>query len=95
MYEDVAHTVANKPLTIDALGNDRDHRFADPSNRECLHIHYVGQTENGKTELINHNQQIKYTPNPGFRGTDKLQYGIQSETYRDSMQVGSVTVSVK
>ncbi len=93
--DDVAQTVANRPLIIDALGNDKDHRFADPSNRECLHIHYVGQTENGKTELISNNQKIKYTPNPGFRGTDKFQYGIQSRTYRDSMQVGSVTVNVK
>jgi len=93
--DDVAQTSSDKSVVIDVLANDKDYRFADPSNRECLHIHYVGQTANGRTELINSNQQIKYTPNPGFKGTDKFQYGIQSKTYRDGMQVGSITVNVK
>ena len=93
--DDVVYATVDAPLVIDALGNDQDYRYADPSNSESLHLHYAGQTENGRTELINQNQQILYTPNPGFRGIDKFQYGIQSNTHRDGMQVGSITVHVE
>jgi hypothetical protein len=93
--DDVVQAAEGQSVIIDSLANDKDYRFNDASNTECLHIHYVGQTANGRTELVNDNQQIKYTPNPGFKGVDKFQYAIQSKTFRDRIRVGSVTIHVK
>lgn len=81
-------------ILISPLDNDLDHRFADSSNTRCLQVSFVGQAAIGTTERVG-TRQIRYTPSPGFIGTEKFQYAIQSSTFRDRIRVGSITVHVK
>jgi len=91
--DDVANTSPNNSVLIGVLDNDRDFRFQDFHNTECIQVTFAGQAANGTTEIVG-DRQILYTPRDGFTGTEKFQYAIQSNTYRDRMRVELVTVHV-
>ncbi len=66
--DDTAITDENMPEIIDVLAND-----TDPDN-DPLSVGSVTQPANGTAETVFSNQAVRYTPNPGFSGTDVFTY---------------------
>jgi hypothetical protein len=64
---DVATTVSNSSVVISVLANDTD------PDGDTLSVANVTQPGNGAV-VINPNQTITYTPNPGFVGNDSFSY---------------------
>jgi outer membrane protein OmpA-like peptidoglycan-associated protein len=65
--DDNAVTNVNTPVTIDVLAND-----SDPDG-DTLTVADVSQPANGSV-VINNGNDVTYTPNPGFIGTDTFMY---------------------
>jgi len=82
--DDSATTVANQPVTINVIGNDTD---PDGDN---LTIRSVTQPTNGSVSISNN--QLVYTPNQDFVGTDTLTYTITDGN--NHVQTASVIVTI-
>ncbi|NEO55191.1 MAG: tandem-95 repeat protein [Okeania sp. SIO3B5] len=82
---DTASTNANTPITIDVLGNDTG---------ESLNIITVDNlTTAGNNATINNNQII-YTPSPGFSGTDTFTYTIDDGNNNTPNSSATVNITV-
>ena len=81
---DTATTTAGTPVTINVLVND-----SDPDN-DPLTVTNVTQGTNGTVVIVG--GQPKYTPNPGFTGTDTFTYTISDG--RGGTATATVTVTV-
>ena len=66
---DAERTGPDTPVTVDVLNND-----ADPDN-DALSLLSVGDPNDGSA-VLNNDGTITYTPDPGFRGTDRFNYTI-------------------
>jgi len=65
--DDTATTAMDIPIDIDVLANDID------LDQDTLSVSEVTQGAHG-TVAINADNTVKYTPNPGFTGTDSFTY---------------------
>ncbi|MDQ0966461.1 putative repeat protein (TIGR01451 family)/gliding motility-associated-like protein [Flavobacterium sp. W4I14] len=85
--DDVAGTVANKPVTINVLAND------DPGNStlDKLTVEIVGQPQHGKV-TVNPDGTITYTPNPGYTGDDAFIYRVK-DAFGYYTNVAAVTLT--
>ncbi|NET93572.1 Ig-like domain-containing protein, partial [Okeania sp. SIO1H2] len=82
---DTASTTANTPITVDVLANDTG---------ESLNIIVVDNlTTAGNNATINNNQII-YTPSPGFSGTDTFTYEISDGNNNTPNSSATVNVTV-
>lgn len=70
--DDTATTNADQHVIINVLENDGD------PNGDPLSLVSVGTAANGTAEL-NGAQKIRYTPNPGFSGTDSFTYTVAAK----------------
>ncbi len=66
---DTATTPINTPVSIPVLAND-----SDPENALLTLISITQEPENGSVTIVG--DQIVYTPNPGFEGTDEFIYVV-------------------
>ncbi|MFQ5570027.1 MAG: Ig-like domain-containing protein [Rhodothermales bacterium] len=84
--DDAASTSLDTPIDIDVLAND-----SDPEN-DPLTIDAVTAPGNGTADIISdgNDQQIRYTPNEGFGGSDTFDYTISD----DAGGTGTATVTV-
>lgn len=83
-YDDAATTTASTPVAISVLAND------DDPNGDALTIASFTQGGNGKVEVSGN--QLVYTPNAGFTGTDTFTYTIQDAN--GNQDTANVTVTV-
>ena len=83
--DDVAATDQDIEAIIDVLANDSDPEGAD------LSIVSVGQPADGSV-VLNADQTLTYTPNPGFSGSDAFSYEISDG---DKTDQATVTVTVR
>jgi arylsulfatase A-like enzyme len=81
---DCIRTAQNTPVLIPVLANDRDDGLPAP-----LQVLGVTTPQAGTTSVTN--QQVLYTPNPGFLGEDSFTYQI-SDGQSTSMATVNVTV---
>lgn len=82
---DAITTAENTPVTINVLANDSD------SDGDPIHIDSITDSPgNGTAAIVS--GQIKYTPDPGFSGTDTFRYRIRDD--HDNSDRGTVTVTV-
>ncbi|EIJ35583.1 Ig-like domain-containing protein [Thiothrix nivea] len=79
------HTGGNQPVTIDVTANDTD------PNGDAVTIADFTQPANGTVTQVGDN--LVYTPNPGFSGTDTFTYTVQDPDGNQST-AGTVTVTV-
>jgi outer membrane protein OmpA-like peptidoglycan-associated protein len=84
VQDDSATTVANQPVTINVIGNDTD------PDGDSLTIRSVTQPTNGNVSISNN--QLVYTPNQDFVGTDTLTYTITDGN--NHVQTASVIVTI-
>lgn len=82
---DTATTLAGEPVNIEVLSNDSDINVAD-----ILAITVVGAPSNGATSVVG-TTSIRYTPAPGFTGTDTFTYTVSDGT---ATATATVTVTV-
>ena len=91
--DDVASTVEGMPVDIGVLVNDVD---PEPGPG-ALAITGIGTPTHGVTQLVG--TLVRYTPNPGFVGTDSFGYtvsdGVRSGTATVSVEVGSTGDGVR
>jgi hypothetical protein len=83
--DDSATTKEGESVILDSLSND-----SDPEN-DTLTITGVGTPSNGTAEIINN--QIRYTPNPGFTGVDRFTYTISDGNGGTATATETVTVT--
>ncbi|WP_184470989.1 Ig-like domain-containing protein, partial [Pedobacter sp. AK013] len=85
--DDVAGTVANKPVIINVLAND------DPGNStlDKLTVEIVSQPLHGKV-TVNPDGTITYTPNPGYTGDDAFTYRVK-DAFGYYTNVAAVTLT--
>jgi hypothetical protein len=69
---DDATTFEDTPVTIDVLANDGTN---DDIPLDLSTVEILEQPENG-TAVLNPDNTITYTPNPGFFGDDELEYNV-------------------
>ena len=72
---DDATTFEDTPITIDVLANDEP-TDGVPLDLESVEI--LQQPQNG-TAVLNPDNTITYTPNPGYFGNDELEYNLCAE----------------
>ena len=84
VQDDSATTVANQPVTINVIANDTD------PDGDSLTIRSVTQPTNGSVSISNN--QLVYTPNQDFVGTDTLTYTITDGN--NHVQTASVIVTI-
>lgn len=81
---DVAATPAASALDIAVLANDSDPDSAiDPANHidpATVFIPFGGQPDRGGTVSVNADGSIRYTPPPGFSGSERFTYAVK-DTY--------------
>jgi bacillopeptidase F len=79
--DDAASTPAASALDIDVLANDSDPDSAiDPANHidpATVFIPFGGQPDQGGTVSVNANGSIRYTPPPGFSGSEQFTYAVK------------------
>ncbi|MDX1991355.1 MAG: Ig-like domain-containing protein [bacterium] len=80
--DDTAETPVNTPVTINVLAND-----IDPDGHP-LTVPTVSPASSG-VAVINPDNTVTYTPNPGFIGTDSFFYVVT-----DNMEIATATVTV-
>ncbi|WP_317169958.1 Ig-like domain-containing protein [Pedobacter sp. SG918] len=85
--DDVAGTVANKPVIINVLAND------DPGNStlDKLTVEIVSQPLHGKV-TVNLDGTITYTPDPGYTGDDTFTYRVK-DAFGYYTNVAAVTLT--
>jgi len=83
--DDAASTVENATVEINVLANDSD-LDGDP-----ISLVDVGTPSHGLSLIAN--KRVRYTPNPGYFGTDQFTYSVQDA--RGTVSVGKVVVTVK
>ena len=83
-YGDAATTVQGKAVAIDVLAND------DDPNGDTLTIKSFQQGSSGKVEQSGN--QLVYTPNAEFTGTDTFQYTITDPAGNEDTATVTVTV---
>ena len=83
-YDDAATTTASTPVAISVLAND------DDPNGDSLTISGFSQGGSGKVEASG--DQLVYTPNAGFTGTDTFTYTIQDANGNEDTATVTVTV---
>ena len=81
--DDVVETDEGNPVTIDVLENDSD------EDGDVLSIEGVTPAVNGSVEIVN--DELVYTPNPDFYGTETLTYTINDGLVTDT---ATVTITV-
>jgi thiol-disulfide isomerase/thioredoxin len=85
--DDFVHIIENsKQNTIDILAND----VSEPE-KVVSYDSIVTEPENGEL-TITENNQISYTPNEGFNGTDSFEY--QAKTSDNSVDTAIVYISI-
>lgn len=67
---DSATTAKNRSVTIDVVANDSD------VDGDALRIISVGRPQRGSASITPDNK-IRFSPRPGFRGTDSFEYTIE------------------
>ena len=77
-------TANNAPVFIDVLANDTD------ADGDILVLDQVDQGEHGTT--VKFNGGVRYTPNPGYIGTDIFYYGVHDGHGHNGS--GFVTVTI-
>lgn len=82
--DDSATTPRNTAVTIDVLANDRD------PGGTALTLVSVTVPANGRAEIVDN--RVRYTPNPGFGGTDGFSYTVRNAA--GSTATARVTVTV-
>ncbi|BDP43434.1 hypothetical protein DAETH_34030 (plasmid) [Deinococcus aetherius] len=95
--DDTAQTAANTPVGIAVLANDTD------PDRDPLTVLSASQPANGTAEVVfngftGRSEAVKYTPNPGFTGTDTFTYQMSdSDGFNegDGGDTATVTVTVR
>jgi hypothetical protein len=96
---DTASTPPDTQQVIDVLGNDSDpDTVIDPSNRidpATVFIPATGKPNQGGTVAFNSDGTIRYTPKPGFTGTETFMYAVR-DTYSTPgiSRAASVSVNV-
>jgi hypothetical protein len=94
---DTASTPPNTQQVINVLGNDSDPDTSiDPSNRidpATVFIPAGKQPDKGGTVTFNTDGTIRYTPAPGFTGTETFMYAVR-DTYITPGISKAATVSV-
>ncbi|TRO66302.1 Ig-like domain-containing protein [Christiangramia sabulilitoris] len=83
--DDQKTTDEDTAVIIDVLNND-----TDPEN-DNLTVTNAGQPANGTTEVINN--QVKYTPNANYFGTDTFEYTITDSDCGTDTALVTVTVN--
>ena len=78
-------TPKNTPVFIDVLANDTD------ADGDILVLDQVDQGEHGTTVKINGG--VRYTPNPGFTGTDIFYYGVHDGHGHNGSGFVAITVT--
>jgi hypothetical protein len=87
-YPDSTNTVMNQWVDIDVLANDT------VQNAATLFVYSVTLPAHG-TATINPNNTVRYTPAPGFTGTDQFSYTISDgAAYSDATVTVMVTPPV-
>ena len=85
--DDTATTVENTPVTTNVLSND--------SFDGTLIVTAVTNGTNGTVEIVDANTgTVKYTPNPGFNGTDSYTYTATSGDMEETATVNVVVNQV-
>jgi lysophospholipase L1-like esterase len=82
--DDLRTTNQDTPALINVLENDHD------ADNEPLQVIAVGQPENGTASISD--EQISYTPNSGFAGTDRFSYTIADPAGNQSQASVAITV---
>lgn len=82
--DDTVYAAETGTSTLDVLGNDYD------DDNDVLTLVSVGTASNGSLAIVN--DQVEYTPNSGFLGTDTFSYTIRDELGDET--TGNVTVEV-
>ncbi|GAB5519606.1 MAG: hypothetical protein RhofKO_18570 [Rhodothermales bacterium] len=82
--DDAVTTAFETPIDIDVLANDTD------SDGDALTVSAIIQAPSSGVVLITNNQ-IRYTPNTGFEGTDSFSYEISDD---QATAEATVTVTV-
>lgn len=86
--DDFGTTPVDTPITVDVLANDVD---ADNNiNPDTLAI--PNQPTNG-TAIVNPNNQVIFTPNPGFTGTETFTYQISDLLGETDTATVTITVA--
>jgi hypothetical protein len=85
--DDSATTPQDTPVTINVLSND-----SDPDAGNTLTVNSVTQGHNGT--VTNNGNDVTYTPNPGFAGTDSFDYTISDGNGGTDTATVTVTVTV-
>jgi bacillopeptidase F len=79
--DDVAGTAADTAVSIAVLANDSDPDTAiDPANHidpATVFIPFGGQPDRGGTLAVNTDGSIRYTPPPGFSGSEQFAYAVK------------------
>ncbi len=87
---DLAVTMVNEPVTVDVLANDLlDGAPVDP---EVTTINLQSQPANG-TATVTGDNQVEYTPDPGFSGDDTFTYTITIDNEESNVATVKVTVN--
>ena len=84
--DDTDTTSQGTSVTIDILGND-----SDPDG-DTLTVNSITQGHNGT--VTNNGNDVTYTPNPGFAGTDSFDYTISDGNGGTDTATVTVTVTV-
>lgn len=84
--DDVAVVAEDSQITINVLENDTD------NDKTTLAIDAYTQGANGSVFLITADKTLRYTPRPGFFGTDTFTYTIKNSA--GETKTATVTVTI-
>jgi hypothetical protein len=83
---DVAVVAEDSQITINVLENDTD------NDKTTLAIDSYTQGANGSVFLVTADKTLRYTPRPGFFGTDTFTYTIKNSAGETKTATVSVTI---
>ena len=86
--DDQVSAPENTALTFSPLNNDAD------GEGDVISVSNVGPLQNNSGSIVNNrNGTLTYTPNPGFTGTDSLEYTITDGNFNFSTATIYITVT--
>ncbi len=83
--DDTASTDEDTAVVVDVLANDTD------AEGDSLTVSNVTQGSDGSVTIINNGDDVRYTPDPDFNGTDNFFYTVSDGSETDT---ATVTVTV-
>ncbi|MFQ5572085.1 MAG: CHRD domain-containing protein, partial [Rhodothermales bacterium] len=87
---DSASILINTPFDINVLAND-----TDPDNDPISILGISVPPMHGTAEIVNNQSRVRYTPDPGFVGTDQFEYTLTDSLVRGGSLIGDrATVSL-